>query len=150
MLREPGANFSEGVEKDLRSTENSQNESHLHWMETMQQLLSSKLLRSVAVDELHLYTAFGLTFRKEFYKLKNSLFRLITNYGGNVKIPLLLMTATCTEAILSDFRSMTGIAVHPNDAFWGSMADMQHRTVSLKVHYCDRPKDLSSASWRIV
>ena len=29
MLREPGANFSEGVENDLRSTENSQNESHL-------------------------------------------------------------------------------------------------------------------------
>ena len=29
MLREPGANFLEGVENDLRSTENSQNESHL-------------------------------------------------------------------------------------------------------------------------
>ena len=27
-LREPGANFLEGVENDLRSTENSQNESH--------------------------------------------------------------------------------------------------------------------------
>ena len=29
MLREPGANFLGGVENDLRSTENSQNESHL-------------------------------------------------------------------------------------------------------------------------
>ena len=29
MLREPGTNFPEGVENDLRSTENSQNESHL-------------------------------------------------------------------------------------------------------------------------
>ena len=29
MPREPGANFPEGVENDLRSTENSQNESHL-------------------------------------------------------------------------------------------------------------------------
>ena len=29
MLREPGTNFLEGVENDLRSTENSQNESHL-------------------------------------------------------------------------------------------------------------------------
>ena len=29
MLREPGANFLEGVENDLRSTKNSQNESHL-------------------------------------------------------------------------------------------------------------------------
>ena len=28
-LQEPGANFLEGVENDLRSTENSQNESHL-------------------------------------------------------------------------------------------------------------------------
>ena len=29
MPQEPGANFLEGVENDLRSTENSQNESHL-------------------------------------------------------------------------------------------------------------------------
>ena len=29
LPREPGANFLEGVENDLRSTENSQNESHL-------------------------------------------------------------------------------------------------------------------------
>ena len=29
MLREPGANSLEGVENDLRSTENGQNESHL-------------------------------------------------------------------------------------------------------------------------
>ena len=29
MLQEPGANFLEGVENDLRSTENWQNESHL-------------------------------------------------------------------------------------------------------------------------
>ena len=44
MLREPGANFLGGVENDLRSTENSQNESHLqdHLDERMTPHLSNQ------------------------------------------------------------------------------------------------------------
>ena len=44
MLREPGTNSLEGVENDLRSTENGQNESHLqdHLDERMTPHLSAQ------------------------------------------------------------------------------------------------------------
>jgi superfamily II DNA helicase RecQ len=66
-------------------------------------LLQNGHLRFVAVDELHLFVQFALSFRTSFADLKPILFdRLHAPSSTAALVPLLLMTATCTPRILKD------------------------------------------------
>ena len=44
-----------------------------HWQTMIKRIITQKTLKLVAVDEVHLYSYFGLTFRQEFLRLKDSL-----------------------------------------------------------------------------
>jgi len=96
---------------------------------TVRNLVSLKLIRLVAFDEIHLFHHFGLSFRNEFNEIKDII-------DGN-KIPTLLMTATCTETIKKSVATMLQLKI--THQFWPSCEGMRHRTVALNVSYSSRP-----------
>ena len=86
----------------------------------------------VVVDELHMYNAFGRSFREEFVKLKNKLFSRLDE-----KIPMLFVTASCNEHIKASFQSMIGVSV--THTHWPSAVEMANRRVSLFCTYSSKP-----------
>jgi superfamily II DNA helicase RecQ len=63
-------------------------------------LMNLGILRFVCVDEIHLFSHFGRSFRQEFNKLKSSFFAKLPNM-----IPCLFLTATCTRCIKESFET---------------------------------------------
>ena len=62
-------------------------------------LIRRNLIRLVVMDEIHLITSFGNTFRKEFGMLKDTLLSKV-----NSDCSMLFLTATCTADIRHDFE----------------------------------------------
>jgi superfamily II DNA helicase RecQ len=94
----------------------------------LKQLVTNKLLRLLAIDEIHLFVHFGLSFRSEFAWLKDNLFHhVLAPTPLSTRIPVLLMTATCTRRIQRDMEALTGLTV--SKRFWPSPLGMQHRSV---------------------
>ena len=60
------------------------------------EIISLKVINFIAVDEIHLVSHFGNTFRCEFNMLKRTLFNRIKH-----SIPMMFMTATCSKKIIS-------------------------------------------------
>ena len=89
-------------------------------------------LSMIVMDEIHLACHFGKSFRKEFSALKSALFQKIDE-----SIPLLFLTATCTNRIKSSFESLMGVEI--TSVHWPSSLDMQNRNVKLNVHYTTLP-----------
>ncbi len=89
-------------------------------------------LSMIVMDEIHLACHFGKSFRKEFSELKSHLFQKI-----HTSIPLLFLTATCTDRIKSSFESLIGVEI--NSVHWPSSSKMQNRTVKLNVKYTTLP-----------
>ena len=98
---------------------------------------------------MHLFVAFGLSFRDEFVKLKKPLFDLLwshplANKTGaptlHTQVPVLVMTATCRRQTLHDFSHMTGISVGHNmqSVFWGTAIDLMSRKQFLEVNYTNQ------------
>jgi hypothetical protein len=112
-------------------------------------LVKTKLLRLLAIDEIHLFVQFGKSgFRKVFCELKATLFDEVrgNNYqtGGLAKqttCPILWMTATCTKEEVDDLESMTGIAIKHNShsIFWPSAKIMFNTTVTIDLRYTETP-----------
>jgi hypothetical protein len=91
----------------------------------------------VAIDEVHLFVHFALSFRESFAALKPVLFyRLHAPSSTSPCVPILLMSATVTMRILTDAKSLIGFAVQ--ERHWPSPADMRHRNINLTVAYNDR------------
>lgn len=90
------------------------------------------LIRFVVVDELHLFTSFGRSFRNEFNQLKQKLFIKLNNL-----VPMLFLTATCTDRILDSFETMIGVKVTHMD--WPSATELSTRRVGIYANYSERP-----------
>ena len=95
-------------------------------------LLATGLLRFVVVDEIHLFTHFGRSFRSEFTDLKDKVFKKLPN-----KVPSLFLTATCTRRIKDSFESLIGLDI--THIHWPTAAEMVDRKVSLFIAYSSRP-----------
>ncbi len=91
-------------------------------------LRKRNLIRFVVVDEIHLFTEYGLTFRQEFVDLKRKFFSRFPK-----RVPMLFMTATCTESIKASFTKLTGIII--NNEEWSTPRAMMHRSVHLDIKY---------------
>ena len=59
------------------------------------------LLSMIVIDEIHLLTDFGRSFRSEFQMLKDELFQKVKDMK-----PMLFLTATCTMSILTSFKNL--------------------------------------------
>ena len=116
------------------------------WISTMKTIILNGLLRLICIDEVHQFVMFGCTFRPEFALLKESLFKNITftNHTTpsstddtqlviNLKVPLLLMTATFNTELLSILQSMIGIRITPSMYLWSGREAMQRRTVRMSI-----------------
>jgi ATP-dependent DNA helicase RecQ len=90
------------------------------------------LIRFVVVDELHLFTSFGRSFRNEFNHLKQKLLIKLNNL-----VPMLFLTATCTERILHSFEEMIGVSITHMD--WPSAKELSTRRVAIFAYYSERP-----------
>ena len=95
-------------------------------------LIRGNLIRLVVLDEIHLVSSFGNTFRKEFGTLPATLFSKL-----NINCPMLVLTATCTAAIRCDFESLMQLEI--NQWQWPSPNEMMHRCVSINAQYTTKP-----------
>eukprot|EP00978_Attheya_sp_CCMP212_P033346 scaffold134081_cov81-Attheya_sp.AAC.1 len=96
-------------------------------------------LRSFTIDEVHLFTKFGMHFRSEFLQLKSIAFRRLkdqrTNSAYRTHCPILVMTGTCTKSVINQFEEMSGITFSkPSNIFWPDAAGMQRRTSAIRLH----------------
>ena len=99
-------------------------------------LLKLNALRFVAVDEIHLFTHFGRSFRNEFNKLKDVLFSKLPR-----NIPSLFLTATCTRRIKESFESLIGVPI--THIHWPPPHKMADRKVSLSLSSTPQDRSLT-------
>ena len=89
---------------------------------------------------------FGITFRKELTLLKKSLFRYLladtdSRYTSasslyyDLKVPLLLMTATCNQSLLGSLEKMIAVKVLPNNSVWAGQTRMSRRNILLSISF---------------
>jgi superfamily II DNA helicase RecQ len=112
------------------------------WCGLIDHLIKNDRLSMVCVDEVHLFAHFGMTFRKEFQHLDQKLFRKLRvgNSRSCTKVPILFMTATCTEAIVDRVEAMSGLTFNRDTGvFWPEPEEMSHRHVFLEVAYTTMP-----------
>jgi superfamily II DNA helicase RecQ len=83
-------------------------------------LLGRGLLHLVAVDKIHLFCHFGLSFRAEFCALKDTFLKLVCQ--SNHSPPILLMTAMCSPHILLSIEEVTGFII--NHRYWPATSGM--------------------------
>ena len=115
-----------------------------HWRKLLDTIILQKLLRFVAVDEIHLFVHFARSFRQEFAWLKPYLFSKLKARGSSARttVPVLFMTATCTKTILNNVELLSGMTFHVANIFWPPPSGMQHRNVQLDICYSSRPLGL--------
>ena len=105
-------------------------------MDFVEQLVSKKLLQLFCIDEIHLFIQFGLSFRKVFQNLRTSVIQKLKQSNSNdMKIPLLLMTATFNIEYLNLLEKILGIKMLPYNIFWGSYYSFQKRHIKIEMKY---------------
>jgi superfamily II DNA helicase RecQ len=114
------------------------------WRKLLDAIIQKKLLRFVAVDEIHLFVLFARSFRQEFAWLKPYLFSKLQSRGSTSRttVPVLFMTATCNESILNKVELLSGLTFHVANIFWPQPKGMRHRNVSFDITYSSRPLGL--------
>ena len=80
-------------------------------------LICNNFIRLFVVDEIHLATSFGNTFRKEFRNLPDTLFK-------HIKCPMSFLTATGTTEIRHHFEVLMQLEI--NSSTWPSAHEMAH------------------------
>ena len=95
-------------------------------------LIRKQLIRLVVMDEIHIITAFGSTFRKDFGMLKHTFLSKL-----NKDCPMLFLTATCTADIRHSFEKL--MQLHISKWQWPNADEMAHRSVSIHTHYTTKP-----------
>ena len=101
----------------------------------MKVLLDNEIstLHMVVMDEVHLASQFGSTFRTEFKLLKQKLYSRLPNCCSINMV----MTGTCTLEIMQNFESLFGIKI--DLTYWPNHEQMKHRTVCIKSKYTGTP-----------
>jgi hypothetical protein len=104
-------------------------------------MLDSGSLQLLCVDEAHLFVQFGLFFREEFIQLKSLLFEKLLQYETSVymKIPVLFMTATANQTILSQLERITGYTFLKHNVFWPPAPQMLEPKVRMTFRYTPMP-----------
>ena len=97
-------------------------------------LIHDGLIRFVVVDEVHLFTHFGRSFRNEFNDLND---RFFSNLASSM--PMLFLTATCTHTIDAAFQKMIGKSITHREWPIPSIMSMGNRRTAINVTYSSRP-----------
>ena len=110
---------------------------HPVWRKLLDCIIQKRLLRFVAIDEIHLFVYFARSFRKEFAWLQPYLFSKLQSQGSAsmTTVPVLFMTATCNEMIVQNVELLSGLKFHPANIFWPPPPGMRHRNVVFDICY---------------
>ena len=90
---------------------------------------STSALHMTVMDEVHIGSQFGNTFRSEFGLLK---VRLYQKLPSCCRINLLI-TGTCNKTIQKNFQNLLGVKI--NNIHWPDHHEMRHRSVSIELKY---------------
>ncbi len=90
---------------------------------------TTSALHMTLMDEVHIASQFGNTFRSEFGLLKSRLYKKLPSC---CKINL-FMTGTCNEMIKTHFTELLGIKITHTE--WPEHQTMRHRFVSIEFQY---------------
>ena len=96
------------------------------YLDTIDTLIGRGTLKLVSIDEVHLFTQFGLWFRLEFIKLKHEFFSKVMN-----KVPILFMTASANESVIFHLELLTGIQLKNENYIWPNAEGMMCRKQSI-------------------
>jgi superfamily II DNA or RNA helicase len=92
--------------------------------------LEKKTLRLIALDEAHLFTMHGATFRHSIRFLRDEFFAIVYALGREYYPLLLAMTATMPESLLRPFSSLTHVNFcDPRHHLWGTAKEFQQRNI---------------------
>ena len=97
-------------------------------------LITDGLIKFVVVDEVHLFTHFGRTFRDEFNLLNEHLFSKMPP-----SMPMLFLTASCTKEIDVAFQNMIGKSITHREWPIPSIMSIGNRRTAINVSYSSRP-----------
>jgi superfamily II DNA helicase RecQ len=94
---------------------------------------NKSILSMTVMDEVHIASQFGSTFRTEFKMLKRKFYsQLPACCNTNI-----FMTGTCTLAIVHNFETLFGVKI--NCTHWPKHNDMRHRSVGIILKYTSAP-----------
>ena len=111
-------------------------------MSTMMRLINNNVVKLLCIDEVHQFVAFGSSFRPEFGNLRDALFKKPvinnttqqssantnpTNLRQQLKMHLLMMTATIDEKTSTSLQKLTGVKIAQSMIVWGSEKTMERR-----------------------
>jgi superfamily II DNA helicase RecQ len=104
-------------------------------------MVQSGTLQMLCVNEAHLFVQFGLFFREEFIQLRVLLFQtlLLNSTSKHTKIPVLFMTATANQTILSQLERITGYTFAKHNIFWPAAPQMLEPKVRITFRYTPMP-----------
>ena len=91
-------------------------------------LVNHHLLSMIVIDEIHLLTDFGRSFRADINMLKDELFNKVKE-----TTPMVFLTATCTKSVRSSFEDLIGVKC--NSVHWPSPLEMKNRKVRIELMY---------------
>jgi superfamily II DNA helicase RecQ len=111
------------------------------WRKLLDLIIDKKLLRFVAVDEIHLFVHFARSFRQEFAWLKPYLFLKLQSRGSSSRttVPVLFMTAICNKTIMKNVELLSGLKFHVANIFWPPPTGMPHHNVTFDIRYSSCP-----------
>ena len=110
------------------------------WQQTISICCRNGTLRSVAIDECHLYASHGMEFRREFGELRKCLFHLMEKQL-TAPIPILFMTATASQSMVDDLTTLTGLSFNPTqDLIWpANHSGVERRNLFLDLTFSEQP-----------
>ena len=93
------------------------------------------------MDEIQLFVHYGLSFRSQFAMLSTTLFKQIRDGACTTKIPVLFMTASCTQEMFEQLQLLTGLRFYKDhrNIFWPSSGILMKRSIFTRVVYNTRP-----------
>jgi superfamily II DNA helicase RecQ len=117
------------------------------WYQLIDILVKKELLRLVCFDEVHLFVSFGLSFRLDFIRLRESLFKKLQMRGSDdgiansfgestlVTVPILFMTATFNHTLLMLLQKMTGLALENESFHWSDCSSFKRRNINIELSF---------------
>ena len=112
------------------------------WTTLIDDLIQIKMLNLTCIDEVHLFIDFGLSFRRKFLNLRESLFNKIIKKQINndmqtssthLIMPLLCMTATFNPKLSHLLQQMTNIRFDTRRFFWSPNRLFKKRHIKMCI-----------------
>ena len=126
------------------------------WSKLVDVLIMNNTISQVVVDEVHLFVQYGLSFRSRFLDLKKTLFdKLVrstsdivdseSNSSGTI-CPVVFMTATFNNTLLSYLSRICGYSIKSQHTFWADKTSFRKRYIDISVVFTPQKRKVIKES----